>query len=228
MNADRIPDEPAFRRRRHGSVPGLTRSPPEWGGLGLDLTQDVEPSRWSSATRRCRCAPCSAPTTASPWGRCSFGFGTDEQKKLCAWRRGSPQVEGSWPRFAPDRAGRRPPTRQALRHPRPPPRPAPTDKAQTGVIGRSGKQFHHQRADRPTCSSSFARRTAEPQPRGNPGIRRPSWSPADTPGVSVGPKDAKMGQEGAWTAGRQRSTQVRVPAAALRRRRTKPPATAPR
>ena len=24
--------------------------------------------------------------------------------------------------------------------------------------------------------------------------------PADTPGVTVGPKDAKMGQEGAWTA----------------------------
>jgi acyl-CoA dehydrogenase len=38
--------------------------------------------------------------------------------------------------------------------------------------------------------------------------------PADTPGVEVGPKDKKMGQEGAWTADVS-FTDVRVPAAAL-------------
>ena len=38
--------------------------------------------------------------------------------------------------------------------------------------------------------------------------------PADTPGVQVGTKDKKMGQEGAWTAD-VNFTDVRVPAAAL-------------
>jgi len=38
--------------------------------------------------------------------------------------------------------------------------------------------------------------------------------PADTPGVEVGPKDKKMGQEGAWTADVS-FTDVRVPAGAL-------------
>ncbi len=38
--------------------------------------------------------------------------------------------------------------------------------------------------------------------------------PADTPGVTVGPKDAKMGQEGAWTAD-VTFDEVRVPAGAL-------------
>ena len=38
--------------------------------------------------------------------------------------------------------------------------------------------------------------------------------PADTPGVAVGPKDAKMGQEGAWTAD-VTFDEVRVPADAL-------------
>jgi acyl-CoA dehydrogenase len=38
--------------------------------------------------------------------------------------------------------------------------------------------------------------------------------PADSPGVEVGTKDAKMGQEGAWTAD-VRFTDVRVPAGAL-------------
>ena len=41
-------------------------------------------------------------------------------------------------------------------------------------------------------------RTREPDADG-PGIAV-FLVPADTPGVSVGPKDAKMGQEGAWTA----------------------------
>jgi len=41
-------------------------------------------------------------------------------------------------------------------------------------------------------------RTGEPGPDG-PGIAV-FLVPADAPGVSVGPKDAKMGQEGAWTA----------------------------
>jgi acyl-CoA dehydrogenase len=41
-------------------------------------------------------------------------------------------------------------------------------------------------------------RTREPGPD-DPGIAV-FLVPADTPGVSVGPKDAKMGQEGAWTA----------------------------
>ena len=38
--------------------------------------------------------------------------------------------------------------------------------------------------------------------------------PADAPGVSVGPKDAKMGQEGAWTADVS-FDDVRVPAEAM-------------
>lgn len=41
-------------------------------------------------------------------------------------------------------------------------------------------------------------RTREPGPEGN-GIAV-FLVPADAPGVTVGPKDAKMGQEGAWTA----------------------------
>jgi acyl-CoA dehydrogenase len=55
-------------------------------------------------------------------------------------------------------------------------------------------------------------RTREAGPEG-PGIAV-FLVPADTSGVSVGPKDAKMGQEGAWTADVHFDS-VRVPSAAL-------------
>ena len=42
--------------------------------------------------------------------------------------------------------------------------------------------------------------------------------PADTPGLEVGPKDRKMGQEGAWTSDVIFSD-VRVPAVGAGRRR---------
>jgi acyl-CoA dehydrogenase len=135
-------------------------------------------------------------------GQVLVGFGTDEQKKLWLERIATGEVVAAFALTEPG-AGSNPAGLRTRAH-----RDGPTDSADWVIDGQ--KQFITN-APIADLFVVFAR-TAEPD-AGNSGIAV-FLVPADTPGVAVGPKDAKMGQEGAWTAG-VTFDQVRVPAAAL-------------
>ncbi len=194
MNADRIPDD----LRSAAADMGLFgyAIPPEWGGLGLDLTQDVELAmEFGYTTLSLRSM---FGTNNGIAGQVLVGFGTDEQKKLWLERIAAGEVVAAFALTEPG-AGSNPAGLRTR---------ARRDGGEWVIDGQ--KQFITN-APIADLFVVFAR-TAEPQP-GNPGIAV-FLVPADTPGVTVGPKDAKMGQEGAWTAG-VTFDQVRVPAAAL-------------
>jgi acyl-CoA dehydrogenase len=135
-------------------------------------------------------------------GQVLVGFGTDEQKKLWLVRIAAGEVVAAFALTEPGAGSNPAGLRTRAR------REGPTDSADWVIDGQ--KQFITN-APIADLFVVFAR-TADPRP-GNPGIAV-FLVPADTPGVAVGPKDAKMGQEGAWTAG-VTFDQVRVPAAAL-------------
>jgi acyl-CoA dehydrogenase len=198
MNADRIPDD----LRSAAADMGLFgyAIPPEWGGLGLDLTQDVELAmEFGYTTLSLRSL---FGTNNGIAGQVLVGFGTDEQKKLWLERIAAGEVVAAFALTEPG-AGSNPAGLRTRAH-----RDGPTDNADWVIDGQ--KQFITN-APIADLFVVFAR-TAEPHP-GNPGIAV-FLVPADTPGVAVGPKDAKMGQEGAWTAG-VTFDQVRVATAAL-------------
>jgi acyl-CoA dehydrogenase len=198
MNADRIPDD----LRSAAADMGLFgyAIPPEWGGLGLDLTQDVELAmEFGYTTLSLRSM---FGTNNGIAGQVLVGFGTDEQKKLWLERIAAGEVVAAFALTEPGAGSNPAGLRTRAR------RDGSTDSADWVIDGQ--KQFITN-APIADLFVVFAR-TAEPHP-GNPGIAV-FLVPADTPGVTVGPKDAKMGQEGAWTAG-VTFDQVRVPAAAL-------------
>jgi acyl-CoA dehydrogenase len=198
MNADRIPDD----LRSAAADMGLFgyAIPPEWGGLGLDLTQDVELAmEFGYTTLSLRSM---FGTNNGIAGQVLVGFGTDEQKKLWLERIAAGEVVAAFALTEPGAGSNPAGLRTRAR------RDGSTDSADWLIDGQ--KQFITN-APIADLFVVFAR-TAEPHP-GNPGIAV-FLVPADTPGVTVGPKDAKMGQEGAWTAG-VTFDQVRVPAAAL-------------
>ena len=194
-DADAIPDD----LRKQAADMGLFgyAIPQEWGGLGLDLTQDVELAMelgYTSLAVRSMFG-----TNNGIAGQVLVNFGTDEQKAAWLGRLASGEVVASFaltePGPAPTRPGCRP---GRLR-----------DSAATGSsTARSGSSPTRRR---PTCS------WCSPGP-GPPTSRAPasrcSWSPRTRHGVEVGAKDRKMGQEGAWTSDVVFSD-VRVPASAL-------------
>jgi len=180
MREDRIPDD----LRATAAEMGLFgyAIPAEWGGIGLDLTQDVELAmEFGYTTLSLRSM---FGTNNGIAGQVLVGFGTDEQKKLWLERIASGNVVASFALTEPG-AGSNP---AGLR----------TRARRDGhdwVI--DGQKQYITNAPIADLFVVFAR-TADPQP-GNPGIAV-FLVPAETPGVTVGPKDAKMGQEGAWTA----------------------------
>lgn len=194
MRQDRIPDD----LRTAAAEMGLFgyAIPEEWGGLGLDLTQDVELALefgYTSLAFRSMFG-----TNNGIAGQVLVGFGTDEQKKLWLGRIASGEVVASFALTEPG-AGSNP---DGLR----------TRARRDGddwVL--DGQKRFITNAPIANLFVVFAR-TADPVPRA-PGISV-FLVPADTPGVSVGPKDAKMGQEGAWTAD-VIFDGVRVPAEAM-------------
>jgi len=194
MKEDRIPDD----LRTAAAEMGLFgyAIPEEWGGLGLDLTQDVELAmEFGYTTLSLRSM---FGTNNGIAGQVLVGFGTDEQKKQWLERIASGEVVASFALTEPG-AGSNP---AGLR----------TRARRDGdgwVI--DGRKQYITNAPIADLFIVFAR-TADPQPK-NPGIAV-FLVPADTPGVEVAPKDAKMGQEGAWTADVVFDG-VRVPADAL-------------
>ena len=170
--------------------------PQEWGGLGLDLTQDVElvmELGYTSLALRSMFG-----TNNGIAGQVLVHYGTDAQKAAWLERIASGEVVASFaltePGAGSNLAGLR---TRAVRD------------GDDWVI--SGSKRFITNAPVAGLFLVFAR-TREAAP-GDPGIAV-FLVPAPLPGLEVGPHDRKMGQEGSWTAD-VTLTGVRVPADAL-------------
>ncbi|WP_280437045.1 acyl-CoA dehydrogenase family protein [Nocardia carnea] len=170
--------------------------PQEWGGLGLDLAQDVELAmEFGYTTLAFRSM---FGTNNGIAGQVLVNYGTAEQKQTWLERIASGEVVAAFaltePGAGSDPAGLR---TKAVR------------EGDDWVI--DGEKRFITNAPVADLFVVFAR--TRPADADGPGIAV-FLVPATTPGVEVGPKDRKMGQEGAWTS-EVRFTGVRVPAAAL-------------
>lgn len=170
--------------------------PQRWGGLGLDLTQDVEMAmEFGYTTFAMRSL---FGTNNGIAGQVLVNFGTDEQKARWLGPIASGEVIASFA-LTEDGAGSSPAglTTKAVR-----------DGA--GWVIDGAKRFI---TNAPLAGLFVVFARTRPADADGTGIAV-FLVPADTPGVTVGPKDEKMGQEGAWTA--EVSFQaVRVPDDAL-------------
>jgi acyl-CoA dehydrogenase len=194
MAADRVPDD----LRAAAADMGLFgyAIPAQWGGLGLDLRQDVELAMELGYTTLALRSLFG--TNNGIAGQVLVGFGTGEQKKQWLERLASGEVVASFaltePGAGSDPAGLRTRAR----------------RADGGWVIDGQKRFI---TNAPVADLFLVfARTRDPGPDG-PGIAV-FLVPARTPGLSVGHKDAKMGQEGAWTADVTFDA-VRVPESAL-------------
>ena len=193
LAGDRVPDD----LRNQAKDMGLFgyAIPQEWGGLGLDITQDVELAMelgYTSLALRSMFG-----TNNGIAGQVLVGFGTDEQKATWLEALASGKVASfalTEPGAGSNPAGLR---TKAIRD--------------NGDWVISGEKRFITNAPVADLFVVFAR--TRPADDDGPGIAV-FLVPADAAGVDVGPKDAKMGQEGAWTAD-VRFTDVRVPDGAL-------------
>ncbi|MDQ0382543.1 acyl-CoA dehydrogenase family protein [Amycolatopsis thermophila] len=193
-DSDAIPDD----LRKQVAEMGLFgyAIPQEWGGLGLDLTQDVELAMefgYTSLSLRSMFG-----TNNGIAGQVLVNFGTEGQKAEWLERIASGEVVASFALTEPG-AGSNP---AGLR----------TRAVRDGddwVI--DGQKRFITNAPIADLFVVFAR--TRPADETGPGIAV-FLVPAGTPGVEVGVKDRKMGQEGAWTADVVFSG-VRVPGSAL-------------
>ena len=156
--------------------------PQEWGGLGLDLVQDVEVAMglgYTSLSLRSMFG-----TNNGIAGQVLVGFGTDEQK--AQWLPGiaSGDVVASFALTEPG-AGSNPAGLKTTAKP----------ASDSWVI--DGRKQFITNATEAGLFVVFAR--TAPASAESTGIAV-FLVPADAPGIEVGPKDAKMGQEGSRTA----------------------------
>ncbi|WP_431309146.1 acyl-CoA dehydrogenase family protein [Gordonia prachuapensis] len=194
LEADAIPDDIRATAKEMGLFGYAI--PQEWGGLGLDLTQDVELAMelgYTSLALRSMFG-----TNNGIAGQVLVGFGTDEQKSAWLSRIASGEVVASFaltePGAGSDPAGLR---TKAVRD------------GSDWVI--SGEKRFITNAPLADLFVVFAR--TRPKDEQGTGIAV-FLVPADAPGVTVGAKDRKMGQEGAWTSDVY-FDEVRVPAEAV-------------
>ncbi|MCA2319303.1 acyl-CoA dehydrogenase family protein [Mycobacterium intracellulare] len=180
LDEDRVPDDLRDEAKRMGLFGYAI--PQEWGGLGLNLMQDVELAMelgYTSLALRSMFG-----TNNGIAGQVLVGFGTDEQKSRWLESIASGDVVASFALTEPG-AGSNP---SGLR----------TKAVRDGdnwVI--SGQKRFITNAPVANLFVVFAR--TRPADDKGPGIAV-FLVPADAAGVQVGAKDAKMGQEGAWTA----------------------------
>lgn len=180
LDDDRVPDDLRDEAKRMGLFGYAI--PQEWGGLGLNLMQDVELAMelgYTSLALRSMFG-----TNNGIAGQVLVGFGTDEQKSRWLESIASGDVVASFALTEPG-AGSNP---AGLR----------TKAVRDGdnwVI--SGQKRFITNAPVANLFVVFAR--TRPADDKGPGIAV-FLVPADGAGVQVGAKDAKMGQEGAWTA----------------------------
>ncbi|MYR06685.1 acyl-CoA dehydrogenase [Gordonia sp. SID5947] len=197
LDADAIPDDIRATAKDMGLFGYAI--PQEWGGLGLDLTQDVELAMelgYTSLALRSMFG-----TNNGIAGQVLVGFGTDEQKRTWLEKIASGAVVASFaltePGAGSDPAGLR---TKAVRD--------GADDADWVITGEKRFITNAPLAD---LFVVFAR--TRPADSDGTGIAV-FLVPADTPGITVGAKDRKMGQEGAWTSD-VHFDEVRVPASAL-------------
>ncbi len=180
LTDDRVPDDLREQAKKMGLFGYAI--PQQWGGLGLNLVQDVELAMelgYTSLALRSMFG-----TNNGIAGQVLVGFGTDEQKKRWLEPMASGEVVASFALTEPG-AGSNP---AGLRT------KAVSDD---GAWVISGQKRFITNAPVADLFVVFARtRPADDQ---GPGIAV-FLVPADAAGVEVGAKDAKMGQEGAWTA----------------------------
>lgn len=156
--------------------------PQEWGGLGLDLAQDVELAMELGYTTLALRSLFG--TNNGIAGQVLVGFGTDEQKSRWLEHIASGAVVASFA-LTESGAGSDP---AALR----------TTAARSGAdwIVNGEKRFI---TNAPVADLFVVFARTRPADENGAGISV-FLVPADTPGVEIGSKDRKMGQEGAWTA----------------------------
>ena len=180
MNTDAIPDD----LRSQAAEMGLFgyAIPQEWDGLGLNLIQDVELAMelgYTSLSLRSMFG-----TNNGIAGQVLVGFGTDEQRSQWLPGIASGDVVASFALTEPG-AGSNP---AGLRT---------TARADgDGWIIDGGKRFI---TNAPNANLFVVFARISPAPDTGNGIAV-FLVPASAEGIEVGPKDAKMGQEGASTA----------------------------
>lgn len=194
LDADRVPDD----LREHAKKMGLFgyAIPQDWGGLGLNLVQDVELAMelgYTSLAVRSMFG-----TNNGIAGQVLVGFGTDEQKARWLEPMACGEVIASFALTEPG-AGSNPVglRTKALR-----------DQDNWVISGQ--KRFI---TNAPVAGLFVVFARTRPADDRGAGIAV-FLVPADAAGVDVGAKDAKMGQEGAWTAD-VHFTDVRVGSDAL-------------
>lgn len=198
LDQDRVPDDLRDQAKKMGLFGYAI--PQEWGGLGLNLEQDVELAMelgYTSLAVRSMFG-----TNNGIAGQVLVGFGTDEQKARWLESIASGDTVASFALTEPG-AGSNPAglKTKAVRD------------GQNWVI--NGQKRFITNAPVADLFVVFARTRPADDSSGykGPGIAV-FLVPADASGVEVGAKDAKMGQEGAWTADVS-FTDVRVDDSAL-------------
>src|SRR5436305_6462142 len=198
LDEDRVPDDLRDQAKKMGLF-GYAM-PQEWGGLGLNLMQDVEMAMelgYTSLALRSMFG-----TNNGIAGQVLVGFGTDEQKSRWLESIASGDVVASFALTEPG-AGSNP---AGLR----------TKAVRDGSGKDAGWVINGQKrfiTNAPVADLFVVFARTRPADDAGPGIAV-FLVPAEAPGVEVGSKDAKMGQEGAWTAD-VRFTDVRVPESGL-------------
>ncbi|MCV7176289.1 acyl-CoA dehydrogenase family protein [Mycolicibacterium sphagni] len=177
---DNVPDD----LRDHAKKMGLFgyAIPQEWGGLGLNIAQDVELAMelgYTSLALRSMFG-----TNNGIAGQVLVGFGTDEQKARWLEPIASGEVVASFALTEPG-AGSNPSGLKTK---------AVRDGDSWVINGR--KQYI---TNAPVANLFIVFARTRPADANGAGIAV-FLVPADTEGVEIGVKDAKMGQEGAWTS----------------------------
>lgn len=177
---DRVPDDLRDAAKQMGLFGYAI--PQQWGGLGLNLVQDVELAMelgYTSLALRSMFG-----TNNGIAGQVLVGFGTEEQKGRWLERIASGDVVASFALTEPG-AGSNP---AGLR--------TKAVREQDDWVISGQKRFI---TNAPVAGLFVVFARSRPADDQGPGIAV-FLVPADADGVAVAAKDAKMGQEGAWTA----------------------------
>ncbi|HEY0228572.1 MAG TPA: acyl-CoA dehydrogenase family protein [Mycobacterium sp.] len=180
LDEDRVPDDLREQAKKMGLFGYAI--PQQWGGLGLNLVQDVELAMelgYTSLALRSMFG-----TNNGIAGQVLVGFGTDEQKARWLEPIATGDVVASFaltePGAGSDPAGLK----------------TKAGRADDEWVISGQKRFI---TNAPVADLFVVFARSRPADDQGPGIAV-FLVPADTAGVEVGAKDAKMGQEGAWTA----------------------------
>ncbi|WP_179473073.1 acyl-CoA dehydrogenase family protein [Mycolicibacterium vinylchloridicum] len=180
MADDKVPDDLRDQAKKMGLFGYAI--PQEWGGLGLNIAQDVELAMelgYTSLALRSMFG-----TNNGIAGQVLVGFGTDEQRARWLEPIASGEVVASFALTEPG-AGSNPSGLKTK---------AVRDGEDWVITGR--KQYI---TNAPVANLFIVFARTRPADEQGAGIAV-FLVPADTAGVEIGAKDAKMGQEGAWTS----------------------------